>query len=57
MHLGSQRLVVLCGYEMVKAALVDRAEDFASRPSVPLLEKTNNGHGGSRSTAAAALAL
>ncbi|XP_015416623.1 PREDICTED: cytochrome P450 2A13, partial [Myotis davidii] len=30
-HLGTRRIVVLCGYEAVKEALVDQAEEFSGR--------------------------
>lgn len=30
-HLGSRRIVVLCGYEAVKEALLDQAEEFSGR--------------------------
>ncbi|XP_066494455.1 cytochrome P450 2G1-like isoform X2 [Tiliqua scincoides] len=45
LRLGPQLVTVLCGYKMVKAALVDQAEEFAGRPQVPILEKTNKDHG------------
>ncbi|XP_065276807.1 cytochrome P450 2A13-like isoform X1 [Emys orbicularis] len=31
LHLGPRRVVVLCGYQAVKEALVDQAEDFGGR--------------------------
>uniref|UniRef100_A0A8C0JH70 Uncharacterized protein n=1 Tax=Chelonoidis abingdonii TaxID=106734 RepID=A0A8C0JH70_CHEAB len=31
LHLGSRRVVVLCGYQAVKEALVDQAEEFSGR--------------------------
>uniref|UniRef100_A0A8K9Y0K2 Uncharacterized protein n=1 Tax=Oncorhynchus mykiss TaxID=8022 RepID=A0A8K9Y0K2_ONCMY len=36
-YLGRQRAVVLVGYEAVKEALVDQAEDFIGRAPVPFL--------------------
>lgn len=30
-HLGTRRVVVLCGYDAVKEALVDQAEEFSGR--------------------------
>ncbi|XP_063297706.1 cytochrome P450 2K1-like [Pelobates fuscus] len=44
-HLGSETIVVLCGYETVKDALVNHAETFAARPKIKLFEEISNGHG------------
>ncbi|XP_029426999.1 cytochrome P450 2C19-like [Rhinatrema bivittatum] len=44
-HLGSEPVVVLCGYEVVKEALNDCGEEFALRGSLPILDKINRGHG------------
>lgn len=30
-HLGTRRVVVLCGYDAVKEALLDQAEEFSGR--------------------------
>ncbi|KAE8605403.1 hypothetical protein XENTR_v10015112 [Xenopus tropicalis] len=35
-QIGSQKMVVLCGYETVKDALVNYAEEFSERPVVPI---------------------
>ncbi|KAM8953700.1 cytochrome P450 2K4-like isoform 6-T6 [Pelodytes ibericus] len=43
-QLGSKKMVVLCGYEAVKDALVNHAEEFAERPAVPVIDKIFNGH-------------
>ncbi|KAM5165065.1 uncharacterized protein ACMZJ9_007480 [Mantella aurantiaca] len=45
LQIGSQKIVVLCGYETVKDALVNHAEEFAGRPSLPLLTDISKGHG------------
>ncbi|XP_013880594.1 cytochrome P450 2Y3 [Austrofundulus limnaeus] len=45
LHLGWQRSVVLTGYETVKEALVDQAEDFTGRAPVPFLHKATRGFG------------
>lgn len=45
LYLGWQRTVVLTGYEVVKAALVDQAEDFVGRGPLPFLVKATNGYG------------
>lgn len=44
-YLGPQRTVVLVGYETVKEALVDHAEDFTSRAPIPFLCRVLNGYG------------
>nr|XP_014425549.1 cytochrome P450 2H2-like [Pelodiscus sinensis] len=44
-YLGSERVVVLHGYEAVKEALVDLAEAFGARGSIPLFDKTGKGTG------------
>uniref|UniRef100_A0A452GTR7 Uncharacterized protein n=1 Tax=Gopherus agassizii TaxID=38772 RepID=A0A452GTR7_9SAUR len=44
-HLGSRRVVVLCGYQAVKEALVDQAEEFSGRGEIPAFSKDFNGHG------------
>lgn len=38
-------MVVLTGYETVKEALVNQADAFAERPSVPIFEDFAKGHG------------
>uniref|UniRef100_H2UU31 Cytochrome P450, family 2, subfamily Y, polypeptide 3 n=1 Tax=Takifugu rubripes TaxID=31033 RepID=H2UU31_TAKRU len=45
LYLGWQRTVVLTGYEVVKEALVDQAEDFTGRGPLPFLLKATNGYG------------
>ncbi|XP_029451964.1 cytochrome P450 2K6-like isoform X2 [Rhinatrema bivittatum] len=44
-HLGSKRMVVLSGYETVKDALVNHADEFAERPEVPIFRYIHNGFG------------
>ncbi|KAM4771245.1 cytochrome P450 2K4-like [Rhinophrynus dorsalis] len=44
-QMGSVKMVVLSGYETVKAALVDHAEEFSERPSVPIFDDINEGYG------------
>ncbi|KAL2095975.1 hypothetical protein ACEWY4_008123 [Coilia grayii] len=44
-HLGPQRFVVLTGYQTVKEALVDQADDFTGRAPVPFLNRIVRGHG------------
>ncbi|CAH2245836.1 cytochrome P450 2K6-like [Pelobates cultripes] len=44
-QMGSVKMVVLSGYETVKSALVDSADDFAERPFVRIFENINHGWG------------
>uniref|UniRef100_A0AAY4DVQ2 Cytochrome P450 n=1 Tax=Denticeps clupeoides TaxID=299321 RepID=A0AAY4DVQ2_9TELE len=44
-YLGLQRVVVLVGYETVKEALVDQAEDFSGRAPAPFAYKATKGFG------------
>uniref|UniRef100_A0A8C6NTD3 Cytochrome P450, family 2, subfamily Y, polypeptide 3 n=1 Tax=Nothobranchius furzeri TaxID=105023 RepID=A0A8C6NTD3_NOTFU len=45
LHLGWQRTVVLVGYDAVKEALVDQADDFTGRAPVPFLHRATRGLG------------
>ncbi|XP_068136118.1 cytochrome P450 2K4-like [Hyperolius riggenbachi] len=44
-QIGSQKMVVLCGYETVKDALVNHAEEFSERPHVPIFDDITKGYG------------
>lgn len=44
-HLGSDPVVVLHGHDVVKEALVDRADEFAARGHMPIGDRTNKGLG------------
>ncbi|RMC11143.1 hypothetical protein DUI87_12056 [Hirundo rustica rustica] len=44
-HMGSDPVVVLYGHDVVKEALVDRADEFASRGHMPIGDRANNGLG------------
>ncbi|XP_065527878.1 cytochrome P450 2H1-like [Lathamus discolor] len=44
-HLGPQKVVVLYGYDVVKEALVDQADDFSGRGNLPLLKRLFKGTG------------
>ncbi|XP_053728383.1 cytochrome P450 2F5-like isoform X1 [Synchiropus splendidus] len=44
-YLGPQRVVFLMGYDAVKEALVDQAEDFTGRAPFPFLMKVTKGYG------------
>ncbi|XP_074535189.1 cytochrome P450 2G1-like [Halichoeres trimaculatus] len=45
LYLGPQRVVVLVGFETVKEALVDQADDFTGRGPVPFLLRATKGYG------------
>ncbi|KAG7480377.1 cytochrome P450 2F3-like [Solea senegalensis] len=45
LHLGPQRVVVLVGYDAIKEALVDQADDFTGRGPFPFLVKATRGFG------------
>ncbi|XP_068136106.1 cytochrome P450 2K6-like isoform X3 [Hyperolius riggenbachi] len=44
-HLGTLRMVVLCGYDAVKEALVNQADEFVDRPKMMLFYKVYKNHG------------
>nr|XP_025865700.1 cytochrome P450 2A13-like [Vulpes vulpes] len=44
-HLGPRRVVVLCGYEAVKEALVDQAEEFSGRGAQATFDTLFKGYG------------
>ncbi|XP_077147734.1 cytochrome P450 2B11-like [Ranitomeya variabilis] len=44
-YLGAQRLVVLCGYDTVKDALVNHAEEFSGRPHTAMSSKISDKYG------------
>ncbi|XP_050754509.1 cytochrome P450 2H2-like isoform X3 [Gymnogyps californianus] len=44
-YLGPQKIVVLYGYDVVKEALIDQADDFSGRGNLPLLKKLFRGKG------------
>ncbi|XP_060113783.1 cytochrome P450 2F2-like [Heteronotia binoei] len=44
-HLGSLPCVVLCGYQAVKEALVDQADDFSGRGAFPVFDRFTRGNG------------
>uniref|UniRef100_A0A8C3S4Q5 Cytochrome P450 2G1 n=1 Tax=Chelydra serpentina TaxID=8475 RepID=A0A8C3S4Q5_CHESE len=44
-YFGSKPIVVLCGHEAVKEALVDQAEEFSGRGIMPIVEKNFHGFG------------
>ncbi|XP_008849657.1 cytochrome P450 2W1 [Nannospalax galili] len=44
-HLGSQKTVVLCGYEVVREALVGTGQELADRPPIPIFQLIQQGGG------------
>ncbi|KAM3930529.1 cytochrome P450 2K1-like [Leptodactylus fuscus] len=44
-QLGEEKVVVLCGYEAVKDALVNHAEEFSGRAKIPIIHEVIKGHG------------
>ncbi|KAM9285353.1 cytochrome P450 2H1-like [Morus bassanus] len=44
-YLGPQKVVVLYGYDVVKEALIDQADDFSGRGNLPLLKRLFQGKG------------
>nr|XP_034976841.1 cytochrome P450 2A13-like isoform X2 [Zootoca vivipara] len=44
-HLGPRRVVVLCGYDAVKEALVDQAEEFGGRGEISIINWLFRGYG------------
>ncbi|XP_075057397.1 cytochrome P450 2K1-like isoform X1 [Mixophyes fleayi] len=44
-QLGLEKMVILCGYDAVKDALINYAEEFSERPESPLFEETSRGNG------------
>ncbi|XP_053545082.1 cytochrome P450 2G1-like [Bombina bombina] len=45
LYLGTRPVVFICGYQAVKEALVDRAEEFGARGRLPTLDKVVQGYG------------
>ncbi|KAM9371341.1 cytochrome P450 2C5-like [Phaethornis superciliosus] len=43
--LGLKPMVVLCGYEVVKGALLDHSEEFGGRPNIPLMAQLSKDYG------------
>nr|XP_014350151.1 PREDICTED: cytochrome P450 2G1-like isoform X1 [Latimeria chalumnae] len=44
-YIGTQPVLVLCGYKAVKEALVDHGEEFSGRGAIPILKRITNGYG------------
>ena len=46
LYFGMKPTVVLCGYEVVKDALIDLGEGFSQRGNLPVLARAAKGCGG-----------
>lgn len=44
-YLGPRRVVILCGHQAVKEALVDQAEEFSGRGELATIDRNFNGFG------------
>ncbi|XP_073481204.1 cytochrome P450 2K4-like [Aquarana catesbeiana] len=44
-QMGMQKMVALCGYDAVKDALINHAEEFSDRPRAPILNKMQRENG------------
>lgn len=44
-YFGPKKVVVLAGYQTVKQALINNAEEFGARDITPLWYEFNEGHG------------
>lgn len=44
-YMGFRRVVVLCGYDVVKEALVDHAEEFSDRAKMAIVDRLFTGYG------------
>ncbi|KAJ8270524.1 hypothetical protein GJAV_G00115930 [Gymnothorax javanicus] len=44
-QLGIRKIVVLTGYEIVKEALIMKADQFAERPDIPIFKQITQGNG------------
>nr|XP_060639596.1 cytochrome P450 2G1-like [Anolis sagrei ordinatus] len=44
-YFGTRPVLVLCGHQAVKEALIDKAEEFSGRTTVPSLEPSFQGYG------------
>ncbi|KAM5145604.1 uncharacterized protein ACMZJ9_012963 [Mantella aurantiaca] len=45
LYFGSRPVVVICGYDAVKEALVDKAEEFSARGNLPQIQKFTQDYG------------
>ncbi|CAJ0929819.1 unnamed protein product [Ranitomeya imitator] len=45
LQIGVEKVVVICGYEAVKDALVNHADEFSGRPKDAYFEEVYRGHG------------
>ncbi|KAM4696322.1 cytochrome P450 2G1-like [Rhinophrynus dorsalis] len=45
LYFGSRPVVILCGYQAVKEALVDQGDEFSARGRLPSVDRVFQGHG------------
>ncbi|XP_077147728.1 cytochrome P450 2K4-like isoform X2 [Ranitomeya variabilis] len=45
LQLGVEKVIVICGYEAVKDALVNHADEFSGRPKLAMFDEMYKGHG------------
>ncbi|XP_077147709.1 cytochrome P450 2K1-like isoform X2 [Ranitomeya variabilis] len=45
LQLGVEKVIVICGYEAVKDALVNHGDEFSGRPKAVLIDEVFKGHG------------
>ncbi|XP_069500735.1 cytochrome P450 2H2-like [Ambystoma mexicanum] len=45
LYLGSQKVVMLCGFQAVKEALIDHGDHFTGRTEIPITKRTVKGQG------------
>ncbi|KAM4696325.1 cytochrome P450 2G1-like [Rhinophrynus dorsalis] len=45
LYLGQKPVVILCGYGVVKEALIDHGEEFGARGDLPAIDKITKGYG------------
>ncbi|XP_018428473.1 PREDICTED: cytochrome P450 2C50-like, partial [Nanorana parkeri] len=44
-HLGMGKVIILCGYETVRDALLTQGDEFANRPRLPIFSKSTKDNG------------
>ncbi|KAJ6663658.1 hypothetical protein lerEdw1_009737 [Lerista edwardsae] len=44
-YFGNRPIVILCGHDAVKEALIDKAEEFSGRKTMPTVERNFHGYG------------
>ncbi|KAM4642694.1 cytochrome P450 2G1-like [Discoglossus pictus] len=44
-YFGSRPVIILCGYQAMKEALIDQADDFSGRGALPIIDRITQGYG------------